>query len=68
MSISVQSGSGEDDFALVYHEEKRQHFFCGKVGQSPALDILTVPIETTVGGSPGTRLDGWGTCYDAEAS
>lgn len=34
---------GEDDFAIVYHEEKSQHFFQGKVGRHAAPDVLTVP-------------------------
>ena len=34
---------GEDDFAIVYHEEKEQHFFSGKVGRPHSPDILTVP-------------------------
>jgi len=37
--------AGEEDFALVYHDEKRQHFFYGKVGKPPAPDILTVPAR-----------------------
>jgi hypothetical protein len=39
--------AGDDDFAVVYHEEERQHYFYGKVGQPPAPDILTVPSEAT---------------------
>lgn len=37
--------AGEDDFALVYHDGERQHFFYGKVGKLPSPDILTVPSE-----------------------
>ena len=37
--------AGKEDFALVYHDGERQHFFYGTVGKPPASDILTVPSE-----------------------
>jgi hypothetical protein len=53
-----QLRAGEDDFALVYREEKREHFFCGKVGQPRTPDILIVPSETTWESQVPTSMSG----------
>jgi len=35
----------EDDFAVVYHEGDKSHWFYGKTSRPPAPDILSVPSE-----------------------
>jgi hypothetical protein len=37
--------AGEDDFAVVYHEGGRQHFFYGKAGPPPMRCVLQVPSQ-----------------------
>ena len=38
--------AGEDDFAVVYHEGDRQHFFDGKLSRNSTPDILHVPSQS----------------------
>ncbi len=38
-----QVRAADDDFAVVYHEGERWHFFDGKEHPAPASNILTVP-------------------------